>query len=105
MLVDGASCPASCPAADPAHFTAGPGAAPKPAPPRAPGPAKRAPPAPPPPRQGFTATAYRRSARESRDLMRLYGDPVFAASINTMVANGYLAEVGVPGRAQPLARS
>lgn len=30
--------------------------------------------------QGFTATAYRRKAKDSRDLMKLYGEPVFAAS-------------------------
>lgn len=44
--------------------------------------------------QGFTATAYRRRAAESRDLLALYGsEPVYAASIGTMVKGGYLADV------------
>jgi hypothetical protein len=53
-------------------------------------------PAPSHTRQGFTATAYRRSARESRELLRLYGEPVYATSINTMIKNGYLCDVSRP---------
>jgi hypothetical protein len=45
--------------------------------------------------KGFTATAYRRSARESQELLGLYGEPVFAISINTMVKGAYLADVRV----------
>jgi hypothetical protein len=59
-----------------------------------PAPARPARPAPRP--QGFTATAFRRSARESRELLRLYGEPVFATSINTMVQGGFLCDVSGP---------
>lgn len=47
-----------------------------------------------PPSQGFTATAYRRSAAGSQVLLGLYGEPVYALSIATAIRGGYLSDVG-----------